>query len=239
MGAFPASPARFNDHDFHKELGQGRALGGDDLANAGGSGVGTSAVTAQSRSRRSPRKRGKPRPAATTARSDHRRCGAGLDRGQGYGAARPLPLAGIGHAAFLAPVHLHVGGVDVDAPSPSAAFAAGSGLEITVVHFPPGTSKRNRVEHRLFSYITTNWRARPLQSHEVVIETIAATTTRTGLAVRAMLDTGVYQTGIRISDKDMKAFEARHLHRHQFHGNWNYTVNASAEHIATRPESPN
>ena len=66
-----------------------------------------------------------------------------------------------------------------------------------------------------------NWRARPLESHEVVIETIAATTTRTGLTVRAMLDTNLYQTGIRISDKDMKAFEARHLHRHQFHGNWN------------------
>ena len=84
-----------------------------------------------------------------------------------------------------------------------------------------------------------NWRARPLESHEVVIETIAATTTRTGLAVRAMLDISVYQTGIRISDKDMKAFEARHLHRHQFHGNWNYTVNAGAEQNATRPESPN
>ena len=119
-----------------------------------------------------------------------------------------------------------------------AAFAAESGLEITVVHFPPGTSKWNRVEHRLFSYITMNWRARPLESHEVVIQTIAATTTRTGLAVRAMLDISVYQTGIRISDKDMKAFEARHLHRHQFHGNWNYTVNAGAEQNATRPESP-
>jgi Rhodopirellula transposase DDE domain len=83
-----------------------------------------------------------------------------------------------------------------------------------------------------------NWRARPLESHEVVIETIAATTTRTGLTVRAMLDASVYQTGIRISDKDMKAFEARHLHRHQVHGNWNYTVNAGAEHIATRPKSP-
>ncbi len=83
-----------------------------------------------------------------------------------------------------------------------------------------------------------NWRARPLESHEVVIETIAATTTRTGLTVRAMLDTSIYETGIKISDKDMKAFEARHLHRHQFHGNWNYTVNAGNEQNATRPESP-
>ena len=97
-------------------------------------------------------------------------------------------------------------------------FAAESGLE-TEVHFSPGTSKWNRVGHQMFSYITMNWRARPLDSYEVVIETIAATTTRTGLTVRAMLDTSVDQTGIRISHKDMKAFGARHLHRHQFHGN--------------------
>lgn len=70
-----------------------------------------------------------------------------------------------------------------------AKLAAGTGLQITVTHFPPGTSKWNKVEHRLFSFITMNWRARPLESHQVVIETIAATTTRTGLTVRAVLDT--------------------------------------------------
>ena len=105
-----------------------------------------------------------------------------------------------------------------------ATLAAQAGLEITVAHFPPGTSKWNKVEHRLFSFITMNWRARPLTSHQVVIETIAATTTKTGLKVRAMLDTSTCQKGIKISDKEKRTWEARHLHRHDFHGDWNYTV---------------
>ena len=71
-----------------------------------------------------------------------------------------------------------------------------------------------------------NWRGRPLVSHEVIVETISAVTTRTGLKVTAVLDTGLYPKGIRIPDKDMKAFEARHLQRHEFHGNWNYTLPA-------------
>ncbi len=70
-----------------------------------------------------------------------------------------------------------------------------TGLEITVCHFPPGTSKWNKVEHRLFSHITMNWRGRPLTSHEVIVNTIAATTTRTGLTVRAELDTSAYNIG--------------------------------------------
>ena len=86
-------------------------------------------------------------------------------------------------------------------------------------HLPPGTSKWNRIEHRLFSAITMNWRGRPLQTHEVVVETIAATTTTTGLTVSATLDTNTYQHGIKITDREMKVFEARHLHRHDFHGN--------------------
>ena len=94
-----------------------------------------------------------------------------------------------------------------------AAFAAEAGLDITVVHLPPGTSKWNRIEHRLFSAITMNWRGRPLISREVIIETISAVTTRTGLTVKAVLDTGIYPKGINIPDKDMKAFEARHLRR--------------------------
>jgi hypothetical protein len=72
-----------------------------------------------------------------------------------------------------------------------------------------------------------NWRGRPLESHEVIIETIAATTTKIGLTVRAVLDTSTYPTGIKISDKEMKEFEAAHLGRHEFHGDWNYTMCAT------------
>ncbi|MFB6958799.1 ISAzo13 family transposase [Streptomyces sp. NPDC056309] len=102
-----------------------------------------------------------------------------------------------------------------------AALALETGLEITVCHFPPGTSKWNKVEHRLFSHITMNWRGRPLTSHEVVVNSIAATTTRTGLAVRAALDTGTYPTGVTIGDRQMDALP---LDRHTWHGDWNYTL---------------
>jgi Rhodopirellula transposase DDE domain len=118
-----------------------------------------------------------------------------------------------------------------------AAFAAEADLDITVTHLPPGTSKWNRIEHRLFSAITMNWRGRPLISHEVIIETISAVTTRTGLTVKAVLDTGIYPKGIRIPDKDMKAFETRNLQRHEFHGNWNYTILAIPPGDTTRPSS--
>ena len=102
-----------------------------------------------------------------------------------------------------------------------AALAAGTGLQITVCHFPPGTSKWNKVEHRLFSAITMNWRGRPLTSHEVIVQTIAATTTRTGLRVHAELDPGSYDTGIQVSDAQMGALP---LTRHDWHGDWNYTL---------------
>lgn len=117
-----------------------------------------------------------------------------------------------------------------------ATLAAETGLEITVLHLPPGTSKWNRIEHRLFSHISMNWRGRPLTSHEVIIETIAATTTKTGLTVRAVLDTGTYPKGIKISDRDMKAFEADHLTRHDFHGDWNYTLTAGTSQHPTPPK---
>ncbi len=106
-----------------------------------------------------------------------------------------------------------------------AALALESGLEITVCHFPPGTSKWNKVEHRLFSHITMNWRGRPLTSHEVIVQTIAATTTRTGLRVHAELDAGAYQTGIQVSDRQMDALP---LTRHGWHGDWNYTLRPEA-----------
>src|SRR5207248_2051096 len=80
-----------------------------------------------------------------------------------------------------------------------SSFAADTGLTVTVSHFPPGTSNWNTIEHRLFSHITMNWRGRPLTSHEVVLNTIAATTTRTGLRVEAALDHGSYPTGIAVS----------------------------------------
>ncbi|WP_239109718.1 ISAzo13 family transposase [Streptomyces coelicoflavus] len=101
-----------------------------------------------------------------------------------------------------------------------ADLAAETGLEITVCHLPPGTSKWNKIEHRLFSHITMNWRGRPLTSHEVMLQTIASTTSRTGLTVHAELDSGEYPTGIRISDE---AIAALPIARHRFHGDWNYT----------------
>ena len=102
-----------------------------------------------------------------------------------------------------------------------AALALETGLEITACHFPPGTSKWNKIEHRLFSHITMNWRGRPLTSHEVITSTIASTTTRAGLRVRAELDTGTYPPGAKVSDEQMAALP---LHRHDWHGDWNYTL---------------
>ena len=95
------------------------------------------------------------------------------------------------------------------------------GFPITVCHLPPGTSKWNRIEHRLFSHITMNWRGKPLVSHEVIVKLIAATTTRTGLTVQAALDTDPYPKGIKITDADMQTLN---IAPHDFHGNWNYTI---------------
>ena len=102
-----------------------------------------------------------------------------------------------------------------------AAFAADTGLHVTVAHLPPGTSKWNQIEHRLFSQITLNWRGRPLTSHQVIVDLISNTTTATGLSVHAVLDTGQYPIGISYSDKDIAALP---LVRHDFHGDWNYTL---------------
>jgi len=106
-----------------------------------------------------------------------------------------------------------------------AALAVETGLEIRVCHFPPGTSKWNKIEHRLFSHITMNWRGRPLTSHEVIVATIAATTTRTGLRVHAEPGTSAYDTGIKVSDGQMGALP---LTRHDWHGDWNYTLHPKA-----------
>jgi hypothetical protein len=96
-----------------------------------------------------------------------------------------------------------------------------TGLEVAVCHFPPGTSKWNKIEHRLFSAITQNWRGKPLVSHETVVKLIAATTTTTGLRVRSALDTGDYPSGVAVSDKEM---ETLHLRKEAFHGEWNYSL---------------
>jgi Rhodopirellula transposase DDE domain len=103
-----------------------------------------------------------------------------------------------------------------------ATLAADTGLTITVCHFPPGTSKWNKIEHRLFSHITLNWRGRPLTSHQVVVQTIAATTTRTGLHVHASLDAGDYPLGIAVTAAQLQGLP---ITAHPWHGAWNYTIN--------------
>jgi Rhodopirellula transposase DDE domain len=102
-------------------------------------------------------------------------------------------------------------------------------LDIVVSHLPPGTSKWNKIEHRLFSYISQNWRAKPLVSYRVIVELISATTTKTGLTVRCQLDTGQYPSGIIVSDAEMAAIN---IQRAEFHGEWNYT-------ISPHPHRPN
>jgi hypothetical protein len=100
------------------------------------------------------------------------------------------------------------------------------GLPITVCHFPPGTSKWNRIEHRLFSHISMNWRGKPLISHQVIISLIAATTTRSGLKVHARIDDREYRKGIKVSDAELAAVN---LCGHQFHPEWNYTISPRAD----------
>jgi len=100
-------------------------------------------------------------------------------------------------------------------------LADDTGLRISICHLPPGTSKWNKIEHRLFSYISQNWRGKPLISHQVIVNLIAATTTKTGLRVRAELDDRKYPKGVKVSDQDMAAIQ---IERDKFHGEWNYTI---------------
>ena len=95
------------------------------------------------------------------------------------------------------------------------------GLTVTVCHLPPGTSKWNKIEHRLFSHISLNWRSRPLVSHEVIVALIGATTTQTGLRVEAALDSRPYPTRVEVSDDELAQVQLR---PHQFHGEWNYSI---------------
>jgi len=100
-------------------------------------------------------------------------------------------------------------------------FANETGLSITVHHFPPGTSKWNKIEHRLFSFISQDWRSGPLVNHEVIVNLIAATKTRSGLEVHCQLDNNSYPKGVKISDKEVKALNIK---RDDFYGEWNYTI---------------
>jgi hypothetical protein len=95
------------------------------------------------------------------------------------------------------------------------------GIDIRIHHLPPGTSKWNKIEHRLFSFISMNWRAKPLVSYQVIVDLISATTTDTGLTVRCELDERTYPKGIAVSDEDMARIN---ILRHEFHGEWNYTI---------------
>jgi hypothetical protein len=99
-------------------------------------------------------------------------------------------------------------------------------LEIAVCHFPPGTSKWNKIEHRLFSFISQNWRGKPLASHETIVNLIAATTTKAGLKVTCELDQSIYPSGIKVSKKDM---EEINLRRDPFRGEWNYTISPRSQ----------
>ena len=100
-------------------------------------------------------------------------------------------------------------------------FADESGLKISVCHFPPGTSKWNKIEHRMFCHITQNWRSKPLVSHEAMVSLIGGTTTRKGLTIEALLDKNKYETGIKISDEELAGLN---LQRDDFHGEWNYSI---------------
>jgi hypothetical protein len=106
-----------------------------------------------------------------------------------------------------------------------ARLAAETGLSITVCHYPPGTSKWNRIEHRMFSFITMNWRGRPLIGLRTIIELISATATSTGLTIQADYDSNWYPTGVKITNKELAAVP---LYPHDFHGEWNYTINAQS-----------
>lgn len=101
-----------------------------------------------------------------------------------------------------------------------------TGLKITVTHLPPGTSKWNRIEHRLFAFITMNWRGKPLVSHQVIVQLIGATTTETGLKVCCEIDGDLYPKGVQVSDAEMQAIN---ISRHEFHGEWNYTISPNQQ----------
>jgi transposase len=103
-------------------------------------------------------------------------------------------------------------------------FVDESGLAVTVAHYPPGTSKWNKIEHRMFCHITQNWRGRPLESVEAIVNLIGSTTTKAGLRIKTSLDKNLYEKAIRVSDEEVASI---HITPHRFHGDWNYTIRQS------------
>jgi transposase len=189
-------PTRTKTHDFvDKQLGRAAPYGVYDIANdEGGVSVGDGADT------------------ATFAVESIRRWWTHMGRPRFPAATRLLITADAGgsngHRLRLWKIEL-------------AKLAAETGLDITVAHYPPGTSKWNRIEHKMFSFISMNWRERPLISYRTIIELISATTTTSGLTIRAAADLNTYQTGTVITDRQLSAVP---LTRHDFHGDWNYTI---------------
>src|SRR5664279_5271181 len=187
-------PARTKVHDFvDKELGRAVPYGVYDLANdEGWVSVGDTADT------------------ASFAVEAIRRWWYSMGRPRFPGATKLLITAdgggSNGHRVKLWKVEL-------------AKLAAETGLDITVCHYPPGTSKWNKIEHRMFSFISMNWRGRPLVSYRTIIELISATTTAKGLTIRAEEDLNYYETGTKVSDDELASVP---LMRHKFHGDWNY-----------------
>ena len=120
----------------------------------------------------------------------------------------------------------HVPGFCPDYKRELQGFANETGLTVTVAHLPPGTSKWNKIEHRLFAFITMNWRGKPLVSHQVIVQLIGATTTETGLTVCCELDANRYPKGIKVSDEEMQAIN---ITRDEFHGEWNYTISPNQQ----------
>jgi hypothetical protein len=135
---------------------------------------------------------------------------AGLSPSRPTGHAEPAAYLTTRHAAQ-----------DIAAVCEGSPLTGPGGLEITVCHYPPGTSKWNKIEHRMFSFISMSWRGRPLESYRTIVELIGATTTTKGLRIRAERDDGYYETGVKVSDKELAALP---LTRHEFHGEWNYTL---------------
>ena len=207
------SPVRVRDHDFpDKELGKVTPYGVYDIAaNAGFVNVGTDHDT------------------AAFAVESIRRWWRAEGRNRYPGRARLLVTADAGGSNSYKNKAWKDG---------LARLAAQTGLEITVCHFPPGTSKWNKIEHRLFCQITRNWRGRPLVSHEVIINTIAAVTTSTGLTVTAVLDEGSYPKKAKVSAVRMKYLEERVLDRHACHGEWNYTIRPAGPEPEPEPPAP-
>lgn len=189
-------PERVRVHDFvDKELGKAIPYGVYDITgNQGWVSVGIDHDTARFAAeaiRRWWRKMGRPR----------------------YGAARELLLTADGGGSNGSRCRLWKVALQ--------DLATALGIPIRVCHFPPGTSKWNKIEHRMFSHITQNWRGRPLVSHEVIVKLIANTATQKGLIIQAELDTGTYPTGIKVSDEELARVN---LIPDGFHGDWNYTI---------------